>query len=85
MNNHAIVKMKNPEQAFELNGLLKSKYKIMAEAFNTSGILEVELHNVNDSIKPVILAIIKFSRTKNFNRYINIVKSENFEQLLKIK
>ena len=85
MNNHAIVKMKNPEQAIELNGLLKSKYKIMAEAFNTSGILEVELHNVNDSIKPVILATIKFSRTKNFNRYINIVKSDNFEQLLKIK
>lgn len=42
MNNHAIVKMKNPEQAIELNGLLKSKYKIMAEAFNTSGILTYE-------------------------------------------
>jgi uncharacterized protein YbaP (TraB family) len=85
MNNYAIVKMKNPEQVPELNDLLKLKYKINCEAFSSAGCLIVELNNIHDTTKPIILAIVKFSRTKYFNQYISVVKSENFEELIKIK
>ncbi|MCT2410038.1 hypothetical protein NZD88_20980 [Chryseobacterium antibioticum] len=85
MNNYAIIKMKNPEQALELNDLLKSKYKIENETFSNSGSFIVELNDINDTTKPIILALVKFSRTKNFNRYISVVKSQNFEELLKFK
>jgi hypothetical protein len=139
MGTYAIVKMKNPDLAGELNALLKAKYKLdylvynkidfglflSKEMFNANleflnndvtgkkqlesyprpispstyesilfgagncfgnfGCFTVKLRNLSEIDMINIKAISKFSRTKDFKKYISIVKSENFEELLMIK
>lgn len=45
----------------------------------------VKLRDINTEEQLKINSIRKFSRTKDFNKYISVIKSENLEELIKIK
>lgn len=139
MGTYAIIKLKNSNQATEINSLLKEKYNLKynvyknvdfglfhsQEMFNADldfinndeegkklltsynrpisaetyksilfgagncfgdiGSYCVKLNNLTDEDIVKIKVLVKFSRTKDFRKYINIVKSQNFEELIKIK